>query len=206
MSNTLRKSTPLPPTAAPEPRAFLSRAEVADLFNVSPNTITRWADAGKLHYVRTLGGHRRYEKETTLELLNSQLAEPYPPEVNPPGEAIERSTLKSKTKEEADRVNRTILHIPRLYGDHHVAPVQQALANRPGIEEVLVSPAHRQVRVDFAPEAVDEAQIHAWLTEAGYAPRQPQPPLPVPEAPPVNKDFAWDRTSLRMTQTFGIGA
>ena len=103
-------------------------------------------------------------------------------------------------------MNRILLNIPRLYGDHHVAPIQQALANRPGIVDVLASPAHRQIRVDFAPEEVSHEQILAWLTAAGYPPLEPLPPVPALAHPPVSKDFAWDHTAVRMTQTHGTGA
>ncbi len=187
----------LHPSVPPEPRVFLSRSEVADLFNVSPNTITRWADAGKLNFVRTLGGHRRYEKETIVNLVNAQFVNAQSDEQEPVQEPVHVQ------KEEADRVNRIILNIPRLYGDHHVAPIQQALANRPGIETLLVSPAHRQVRVDFAPEEVSHEQILAWLTDAGYPPKDLLPPLPEVEHPTVAKDLAWDHTAVRMTQTLG---
>jgi predicted site-specific integrase-resolvase len=33
---------------------------VAAAFRVDPKTVTRWAKAGKLNSIRTLGGHRRY--------------------------------------------------------------------------------------------------------------------------------------------------
>jgi excisionase family DNA binding protein len=39
---------------------LLTPAEVAALFRVDPKTVTRWARAGRLDAVRTLGGHRRY--------------------------------------------------------------------------------------------------------------------------------------------------
>jgi len=42
--------------------------EVADLFGVDPKTVTRWAKAGKLTSIRTLGGHRRYRKSEVEEL------------------------------------------------------------------------------------------------------------------------------------------
>lgn len=38
---------------------LLTPAEVAALFRVDPKTVTRWAKAGKLSSIRTLGGHRR---------------------------------------------------------------------------------------------------------------------------------------------------
>lgn len=40
--------------------ALLTPAEVAALFRVNPKTVTRWARAGKITAVRTLGGHRRF--------------------------------------------------------------------------------------------------------------------------------------------------
>ena len=41
---------------------LLTPREVAELFGVDPKTVTRWAKAGKLTAIRTLGGHRRYRK------------------------------------------------------------------------------------------------------------------------------------------------
>ncbi len=45
---------------APQAETLLTPAEVAALFRVDPKTVTRWAKAGKLSSIRTLGGHRRY--------------------------------------------------------------------------------------------------------------------------------------------------
>ncbi len=39
------------------------------MFRVDPKTVTRWAVAGKLTAVRTLGGHRRYRTGEVLDLL-----------------------------------------------------------------------------------------------------------------------------------------
>jgi len=43
------------------PEALLTPSEVAALFRVNPKTVTRWARAGKLTAIRTLGGHRRFK-------------------------------------------------------------------------------------------------------------------------------------------------
>ena len=50
------------PTMAdqPQPEQLLTPAEVAQLFRVNPKTVTRWARAGKITAIRTLGGHRRF--------------------------------------------------------------------------------------------------------------------------------------------------
>jgi len=39
---------------------LLTPAEVGIMFRVNPKTVTRWARAGKISSVRTLGGHRRF--------------------------------------------------------------------------------------------------------------------------------------------------
>ena len=48
---------------------LLTPAEVAALFRVDPKTVTRWAKAGKLTSIRTLGGHRRYRAAEVRALL-----------------------------------------------------------------------------------------------------------------------------------------
>jgi excisionase family DNA binding protein len=42
--------------------SYLRTAEVADMLHVSPKTVSRWAKEGKLPFLRTLGGHRRYDE------------------------------------------------------------------------------------------------------------------------------------------------
>ena len=53
----------------PETETLLTPAEVASLFRVDPKTVTRWAKAGKLTSIRTLGGHRRYRESEVRALL-----------------------------------------------------------------------------------------------------------------------------------------
>jgi excisionase family DNA binding protein len=48
---------------------LLTPSEVATLFRVDPKTVTRWAKAGKLTSIRTLGGHRRYKESEVRALL-----------------------------------------------------------------------------------------------------------------------------------------
>lgn len=57
-----------------ETESPLTPAEVASLFRVDPKTVTRWARAGKLSAIRTLGGHRRY-REAEVRLLLSGVPE-----------------------------------------------------------------------------------------------------------------------------------
>ena len=54
---------------------LLTPSEVAKLFRVDPKTVTRWAKAGKLSSIRTLGGHRRYRAHEIQRLLEGQLVD-----------------------------------------------------------------------------------------------------------------------------------
>jgi excisionase family DNA binding protein len=57
---------------------FLRTSEVANLLHVSPKTVSRWAKEGRLPYLATLGGHRRFPaleiERITDELNRSKLA------------------------------------------------------------------------------------------------------------------------------------
>lgn len=52
-----------------EQEVLLTPSEVATLFRVDPKTVTRWAKAGKLTAIKTLGGHRRYKESEVKALL-----------------------------------------------------------------------------------------------------------------------------------------
>ena len=62
---------------------FLRPAEAARLLHVSPQTISRWAKEGRIGYVVTLGGHRRFRASEVRRLAG--MAEP-------PATAVSQST------------------------------------------------------------------------------------------------------------------
>jgi excisionase family DNA binding protein len=62
-----------PGTEAP---SYLRAAEVADMLSVSPKTVSRWAKEGKLPFMKTLGGHRRYPAAKIRELVEELREEP----------------------------------------------------------------------------------------------------------------------------------
>jgi excisionase family DNA binding protein len=53
---------------------LLTPAEVAALVRVDPKTVTRWAKAGKISSIRTLGGHRRFRESEIRGLLGGDAA------------------------------------------------------------------------------------------------------------------------------------
>lgn len=61
--------------------SLLTPSEVAALFRVNPKTVTRWARAGKLTAIRTLGGHRRFRESEIRRCIEELTKE----QVRPPG-------------------------------------------------------------------------------------------------------------------------
>ena len=51
---------------------LLTPAEVASLFRVDKKTVNRWAQAGRIGSIRTLGGHRRYRESEVRALLEGE--------------------------------------------------------------------------------------------------------------------------------------
>lgn len=129
---------------------LLTRAEVARIFQVAPSTVTRWAEAGKLPAVKTLGGHRRYAATLVLELV------------------------QDLTKEESSMEKITI-SVPAMYGDHHVLEVRSLLLALAGVAEVNASSCFQMVEVIFDPAKVTASQIKTTLEEAGYLDELPVP-------------------------------
>jgi excisionase family DNA binding protein len=58
-----------------EAPSYLLPAEVADILHVSPKTVSRWAKEGKLPFMKTLGGHRRYPEAEIREAEIRELVE-----------------------------------------------------------------------------------------------------------------------------------
>jgi len=62
----------------PEPAQpkYLHTAQVAELLQVSPKTVSRWAKEGKLPFLKTLGGHRRYPAAEIRHLADQLRVQP----------------------------------------------------------------------------------------------------------------------------------
>ncbi len=150
---------------------LLTRAEVAEIFQVSPSTVTRWAEAGKLPSVKTLGGHRRYEARVVMELAQ-QLIE----------------TQEVHKSQEAS-MEKIVLDTPAMYGDHHVLEVRRLLLAFPGVEEVYASSCFHAVEVDYDPDKISAEEIKATLKEAGYL---DELPVPAETGNPVTQETRHD--------------
>jgi excisionase family DNA binding protein len=61
--------------STPKPKDYLETGEAAALLFVSPRTVARWAEEGKIPCTRTLGRHRRFAV-ADIRVLAAKLAEP----------------------------------------------------------------------------------------------------------------------------------
>ena len=56
----------------PQPE-YLTPGQVARMLHVSPKTVNRWANEGRIPCLVTLGGHRRFQREE-IERVVEQMA------------------------------------------------------------------------------------------------------------------------------------
>jgi len=61
---------------SPDTPSYLQTAEVADILHVSPGTVARWAREGKLAFLKTPRGHRRYPAAQIRQLANELRVRP----------------------------------------------------------------------------------------------------------------------------------
>jgi excisionase family DNA binding protein len=62
--------------AATDTPSYLRTAEVAEILYVSPKTVSRWAKEGRLPFLKTLGGHRRYPAAKIRQLADQLQVRP----------------------------------------------------------------------------------------------------------------------------------
>ena len=51
---------------------LLTPGEVAKKFRVDPKTVTRWAAAGKIAFITTPGGHKRFRRSVINKFLGEE--------------------------------------------------------------------------------------------------------------------------------------
>ena len=57
-------------------RTYLGAGEAARMLEVSPKTVSRWADKGLIPCVTTLGGHRRFLRSTVEQIRQDMYGGP----------------------------------------------------------------------------------------------------------------------------------
>lgn len=67
-------------------------------------------------------------------------------------------------------MDKLVLIIPTLYGDHHTMAVRRVLGELPGVSDLLVSAASHQVSLTHDAGKTSRQAIEKALADQGYAP------------------------------------
>jgi len=95
-------------------------------------------------------------------------------------------------------VEKTVLHVPKMYADHHVQAVREAL-ELDGVEEVVASSAFKRVVVGYDSARLKPGAIEEALRAAGYGPGED---WEVPSPPEGKEDEStWFKMIRRVTET-----
>ena len=96
-------------------------------------------------------------------------------------------------------MEQTTYKVPKMYADHHVKAVRDALLGLDGVEGVMASAAFKVVRVDYNPDLISPEAIGEKLKAAGYGPGED---WEVPGVPEGKEDGSpWFRLIGRVTET-----
>jgi copper chaperone CopZ len=96
-------------------------------------------------------------------------------------------------------VERTVFTVPKMYADHHVKAVRDALLKLDGVEDVIASSAFKRVFVTYDSARLKPSMIEEALRAAGYGPGED---WEIPK-PPEGKedDSSWFKLIRRITET-----
>ena len=96
-------------------------------------------------------------------------------------------------------MEKIVLHVPKMYADHHVQAVRNALLQLDGVEEVIASSAFKRVVVGYDPDRLKPSAIEESLRAAGYGPGED---WELPSPPEGKEDNSpWFKVIQRITQT-----
>lgn len=96
-------------------------------------------------------------------------------------------------------MEKTVFNVPKMYADHHVKAVREALLQLDGVEDVVASSAFKRVVVDYDPSRLEPASIEETLRAAGYGPGED---WEIPRLPENKEDnSAWFKMIKRVTET-----
>jgi copper chaperone CopZ len=96
-------------------------------------------------------------------------------------------------------MDKVTFSIPAMWADHHALAVREALGQLEGVQDVIASPAYKDVLIKYEAGTVTPKALEDALAAAGYATGQ-APELP---AHPENIDdaSAWYQIQERVTET-----
>jgi hypothetical protein len=80
-------------------------------------------------------------------------------------------------------MDKVVLNVPGMYGDHHVLAVRDMLGKLPGVENILATSAFKQVIVWYDAAKAKPADFESVLAAQGYGQSEEPAPVVVIETP-----------------------
>ncbi len=121
--------------------------EVASLLGTSPDTVRRWADAGRLRTRRTTGGHRVVDGTVLADFLAAVAKAPEPDLIV--GQSARNRFPGIITRVVKDRV---MAHVEIQAGPHRVV----SLMSREAADELALTPGMRAIAAVKATNVIVE--------------------------------------------------
>jgi copper chaperone CopZ len=97
-------------------------------------------------------------------------------------------------------MEKLVLDLPSMYGDHHVLAVRDVLTGIEGIDELYASAAWKQAMVSYDPKKVKPDAIEKALADAGYPVGEGAPEILV-SASDIKRDPQWEVLEVRVCET-----
>ncbi len=95
-------------------------------------------------------------------------------------------------------MEKLVLSLPAMYGDHHVTEVRRILMGLPGVTNVFASSAFQSAEISFDPALTSAYQIIPVLDASGYMGKVPTHV----EASAAGSDWTGEPTALRHTLVY----
>jgi copper chaperone CopZ len=97
-------------------------------------------------------------------------------------------------------MDKIVLELPTMYGDHHVLAVREALIKLEGVEGIYASSAWKEIMVSFDPKKIKQSDIEDSLAEAGYPVGEGELPVLV-QMDDIKRDPQWAVLDVRVCKT-----
>ena len=96
-------------------------------------------------------------------------------------------------------MDKTVFDVPKMYADHHVDIVRNALLKLDGVDNIVASSSFKRVAISYDPKRLSAAAIAEALRKAGYGPGEEWELPRIPEGKEDNSP--WFQTLQRITVT-----
>ena len=129
-------------------KKLLTQGEACEFLNITRPTILRWEDQGKVHPVKTPGGHRRYDENELKKLIGMKLDKQ-----NVSNDILIYARVSTKKQKEADNLDRQVGRLVQYSTKegHNIVDIITEVAsgineNRKGLDKLLKIVANQDIQ------------------------------------------------------------